>query len=145
MKCGPLTLRGQTLTSHDIPIHGSSDDLRACSGVGLLGLVPTGHHKRMSNHRDRKYLDLAHRITDCMNCGQHSPGCEPAHSNQMRHGKGTSIKAHDVFHAALCHECHRALDSGGTLSRDSKQTMWQAAFERTLLAYFKNGWLRVAK
>jgi hypothetical protein len=97
------------------------------------------------NHRDRRYLDLAHKIHECTNCGCYVPeGCEPAHSNQQRHGKGTSIKANDCFVAALCHECHRHLDSG-LGDRIEKQSMWQFAFERTLLIYFLNGWLKVAR
>lgn len=35
-----------------------------------------------------------------------------AHSNFSMHGKGRSIKAHDIFGAYLCHKCHTLYDSG---------------------------------
>jgi hypothetical protein len=100
----------------------------------------------MANHRDRRYLDLAHRVTECQCCGRSAPeGCEPAHSNQGEHGKGMSIKAHDVFHAAMAHDCHARLDQGNDETREEKMERWQKAFERTLLLYFRNGWLKVSK
>jgi hypothetical protein len=33
-----------------------------------------------------------------------------AHSNSLRHGKGTGVKAHDLFGAYLCHESHQDYD-----------------------------------
>jgi hypothetical protein len=96
------------------------------------------------NHRDRKWLDLAHRVTECQLCGNHTEGCEPAHSNESRHGKGASIKGHDCFHAALCHRCHNDIDAG-RYARDDAQDAWRMGFERTLVLYATNGWLKVAK
>jgi hypothetical protein len=98
------------------------------------------------NHRDRRYLDLAHRVTECQCCLTPAPdGCEPSHSNQSRHGKGMSIKAHDIFTAAIKHDCHARLDQGKDLSREERSEIWTLAFERTLLLYATNGWLKVAK
>lgn len=99
----------------------------------------------MSNYRDRKLLDLAHRVTVCQACGHHTEGCEPAHANWSRYGKGMSIKAHDCFHAAMCHECHAWLDQGKDLSHEERIAIWQRAFERTLLTYFRAGWLKVSR
>lgn len=93
-------------------------------------------------HRNRKLLDLAHMVDQCQNCGKIVPGCEPAHANSSRYGKGMSIKSHDCFHAALCHECHSELDQGRGL-RNDKMDDWQRAFEQTLLYYWKHGWLKV--
>ena len=99
----------------------------------------------MSNYRDRKLLDLAHRVTECQGCGKYCPdGCEPAHSNSMILGKGASIKAHDNFHAALCHECHVGIDSGRKSGEDAAYD-WARAHFRTMLLYFRNGWIKVAK
>jgi hypothetical protein len=104
------------------------------------------------NFRNRKLLDLAHRICECQNCGRYTPeGSEPAHSNLMMHGKGVSIKAHDCFFAALCHACHAWLDQGGgddpsgayTCGVRDKQMMWQAAANKTLLLLWRNGWIKV--
>ncbi len=98
------------------------------------------------NYRSRPLLDLAHRIDVCMCCLEPAPdGCEPAHSNQSRHGKGMSIKAHDLFHAAIKHDCHAKLDQGKHLSREERTELWQIAHERTLLEYFRRGWLKVTK
>lgn len=98
----------------------------------------------MSNFRDRKLLDLAHRLEQCQcGCGLWVPGCEPAHSNQGVHGKGMSIKAHDCFHAAMAHDHHVAIDQGSKLSGEERNDIWRRAFDNTLLEYWRRGWLRV--
>ncbi len=103
----------------------------------------------MANHRNRKLLDLAHRINDCTNCGRWSEGCEPAHENGIEAGKGFGIKSHDHRHAALCHACHAWLDqgSGDDPSGDwcflDKAEMWNRAHKRTYDIYWGNGWLTV--
>lgn len=106
------------------------------------------------NTRSRSLLNLAHRVHKCMNCGRWSEhGCEPAHENGISAGKGQSIKSHDHRHAALCHECHRFYDSGGTGMDPSgrfaptwadKREMWQQAHAKTMDHYWSNEWLRVA-
>jgi hypothetical protein len=102
-----------------------------------------------NNYRNRRLLDLAHRVQECQLripgvCVGHSvDGCEPAHSNQSRHGKGGAMKAHDIFHAAACHWCHAELDQGKKLSREERRNYWQDGFERTWLLYLKQGWLKV--
>lgn len=97
------------------------------------------------NHRDRKLLDLAHEIHTCMACGAYvESGCEPAHSNQARHGKGKSIKASDVFFAAVCNACHYEIDQGALPTQDERRELWQRAFEATLLELWERGWLKVA-
>ncbi len=66
------------------------------------------------NYRDRALLNLASQL----NCTLQIDGVceggagEPCHSNQSRHGKGGSIKAHDCFFASGCRSCHRELDQG---------------------------------
>jgi len=97
----------------------------------------------MANYRNRKLLDLAHLVPRCMNCNRSTPGgCEPAHANGARYGKGMSIKSHDVFAASLCHDCHAWLDQGPA-PRAEKLEMWQEAFERTILYYFQQEWIGV--
>ena len=94
-------------------------------------------------YRNRKLLDLAHKLHDCPLCNKFSvDGLEPAHSNQGRHGKGMGQKSADHFHAAICHDCHSLLDNG-RLNREDAQDMWQMAYEATMTAYFENGWLEV--
>lgn len=100
----------------------------------------------MSNYRNRQLLDLAYRI-DCTaqieGLCEGGPG-EPMHSNQSRHGKGGALKAHDCFFASGCRACHRELDQGNRFNREEKFEIWQRAHERTLLALFDEGLLRVA-
>lgn len=109
----------------------------------------------MSAYRNRALLDTAHSVKACMNCAAYiEHGCDPAHSNQQTHGKGMSIKASDCYFAALGNPCgcHRWLDSGTgmdptgryTDSREDKQAMWRAAFDRTLLTLWEQGKVRVA-
>jgi hypothetical protein len=99
-----------------------------------------------SNYRDRKLLDLAYQL----DCQVQLPGIcdggtgEPAHSNQSRHGKGGALKAHDCFYASSCRACHRELDQGRTMSREEKFEAWQRAHERTMLALWQLGLIRVA-
>ena len=100
-------------------------------------------------YRNRKLLDLAHRVNECQVripgvCEGYCPdGCEPAHSNQLTHGKGTGHKAHDVYHAAACHSCHAELDNGNLLDRLERVEWWTLGFERTQLYYWQQAWLRV--
>lgn len=103
--------------------------------------------------RSRRMLDLAHRITTCMNCGaQRTEGMDPAHSNLGEHGKGKGLKAHDCFFAALCSACHRWLDNQGhgkdpTGRYDSKpwdkREMFVKAMHATWLFCWRQDWLRV--
>jgi hypothetical protein len=98
-------------------------------------------------YRNRRLLDLAHRVTECQVqlpgvCEGHSShGCEPAHSNQQRHGKGMGHKAADYMHAAACHSCHSELDQGRRFTKAEKVEMFMDAWHRTMALYFENGWL----
>jgi hypothetical protein len=97
----------------------------------------------VGNYRNRKLLDLAHRVTECQSCGRYTEGCEPAHANAPGYGKGMGIKAHDWAHAALCHDCHAQIDQGGCLVREERREKWERAFLKTLALYWANGWLGV--
>ncbi len=84
-------------------------------------------------YRDRKLLDLAHQVTECQLqlpgvCQGHSAhGCEPAHSNQQRHGKGMGHKAEDIFHVAACHACHASSTRAGASPRSRSGTSGSTA------------------
>ncbi len=104
------------------------------------------------NHRDRKLLDLAHKVEACMMrlpvvCKQYShEGCEPAHNNEQRHGKGTGIKAHDYRHVAACRGCHDEYDGRTNelqLSRHQKSEFFAQGWERTIAYYFEQNWIGV--
>jgi hypothetical protein len=66
------------------------------------------------------------------------PGCcrndiatvVPAHSNQLRHGKGKGIKAHDTFTVPACRDCHHELDMGMRFTKAEKFGLWDDAYAR---------------
>lgn len=59
----------------------------------------------------------------CTNCRRLAP-TDPAHSNWAIHGKGKSVKASDIYIAALCRYCHNELDQGSKLTEDERKVMW---------------------
>lgn len=95
--------------------------------------------------RSRELLDLAYQLP----CQLQLPCCEggdagmPCHSNQSKHGKGGSIKAHDCFFVPGCGACHRELDQGKTMSREEKFDAWDDAFRRTVLLLWQRGLIKV--
>lgn len=92
-------------------------------------------------YRNKRLLEACRELP-CQNCGLEDGTVVAAHSNQLRHGKGRGIKAHDCFVAAMCFKCHKELDEGG-LARDEKVEMWQRAHENTLVELFNRGILGV--
>lgn len=94
------------------------------------------------NYRNPKLRALA-KDMPCVLCHRQDGTTVWAHSNDSRHGKGTGLKAHDVFGAALCFECHTALDSGAGL-RATKRDIFQEAMEKTWLYLWREGLVQVA-
>ena len=68
----------------------------------------------------------------------------PCHSNESAHGKGKSIKAHDVFTVPGCNACHHELDQGKRLTREERVHYWREAFFRWVLFLFQTGKVVVA-
>jgi len=68
---------------------------------------------------------------------------EAAHSNQLRDGKGRSIKAHDYRVAAICHEAHVELDQGTRLSKEERREAWDEAHRATIGLLFEQEIVRV--
>ncbi len=85
-------------------------------------------------YRNQKLLEAV-REAPCMNCGAEDGTVCAAHSNQMRDGKGRSLKADDYRIAALCFKCHSELDQGRVMSREERLNMWEDAHRATV------GWL----
>lgn len=71
------------------------------------------------------------RTLPCQVCFR-GRGVVAAHSNWAVHGKGRSIKASDVFVAAMCHECHHELDQGAHLLEADRQAVWWVAHANTV-------------
>lgn len=92
-------------------------------------------------YRSKKLLEACRELP-CQHCGLEDGTVVAAHSNQLRHGKGRGIKAHDCFVAAMCFKCHSLIDSGPH-SREVKQDLWQLYYERTMVELFNRGILVV--
>lgn len=99
------------------------------------------------NYRNRRLLNLAHRVTDCMfefpTCQGHvAHGCEPIHSDHSEHGKGLGIKSADDMHGAGCHNCHLYYgDASNFKSRDEQKAKFMEARTKTFAYYRKFKWL----
>ena len=80
---------------------------------------------------------------NCMSCGKWG-NTVPAHANWHQYGKGLGIKAHDIFVAATCIDCHDVIDGRrGELSKEEQHDMWHAAWLRTLTFLFQEGWITI--
>lgn len=79
----------------------------------------------------------------CQNCGIDDGTTVAAHSNQLRHGKGRSLKAHDWAVCSLCYSCHSELDQGAKLSKSERIEMWQSAWEKTIKELFERDLINV--
>lgn len=94
------------------------------------------------NYRNQSLLERV-RESACQHCGRQDGTVCAAHSNQLRDGKGRSIKAHDYRIAALCHECHFKLDQGMALSKEERRLMWEEAHRKTVGWLFEEGHLTI--
>lgn len=97
--------------------------------------------------RSKRLLDSA-KNQDCTLqlpniCNGNPETVVAAHSNQLRHGKGGALKAHDCFIAYACHACHAELDQGNKFDYETKNAYWQQAHEKTLLQMFLRGIIKV--
>lgn len=99
-----------------------------------------------ANYRNPQLLKLASKAPHCMRkaCGAPNRGQVVAcHSNSQEHGKGTSLKAHDIP-AYLCDECHALLD-GRTPGWDAMQKalVFAGALFESWLWLMRSGHLKV--
>ena len=94
------------------------------------------------NYRNKKLLEVV-REAPCQTCGAQDGTVVAAHSNQLRDGKGRSIKAHDYRIAALCYSCHAQLDQGSKMSKEDRVDIWEMAHRKTIGWLFDNDHLEV--
>ena len=94
------------------------------------------------NYRNKKILEVV-RESPCQLCGARDGTVVAAHSNQLRDGKGRSIKAHDYRIAALCYTCHAELDQGSKMSKEDRVDIWEMAHRKTIGWLFDNEHLEV--
>lgn len=93
-------------------------------------------------YRSRKLLELA-KDAPCMHCATQDGTVIMAHSNQLRDGKGRSLKAHDYRVALLCAKCHYLVDESKELPREQKVEIWEAAHRKTIAWLFDNNHVTV--
>jgi transcription elongation factor Elf1 len=86
--------------------------------------------------RSKKLLKLAAGL-DCQQCGS-ATMVQAAHSN-WGGGKGRGIKCDDNLIAALCQSCHYEIDQGKNLTKAERQSIWQAAHEKTVSLLLDRG------
>jgi len=92
----------------------------------------------MTIYRNKKLLESV-RTSPCQNCGSQDGTVCAAHSNQLRDGKGRSLKSHDFRIAALCFRCHSHLDQGYQMSKEERTELWENAHRKTIGWLFENG------
>ena len=83
------------------------------------------------------------RSSPCQHCGADDGTIVAAHSNQLRDGKGRSLKSHDYRIAALCFTCHAELDQGSKMSKEERVNMWEESHRKTIGWLFENSILSV--
>ncbi len=96
------------------------------------------------NYRNKALL-TAIKDCPCQYCGSQDGTVVAAHSNQIKDGKGTGIKAHDYRIAALCSICHHQIDQGFMWDKEQKRDIWDEAHRRTMGWLFENGFIEVKK
>lgn len=92
------------------------------------------------NYRNQYLLEKV-REAPCQLCSAQDGTVVAAHSNQLRDGKGRSIKAHDYRIAALCFTCHFEIDQGHALTKGERLEKWEDAHRKTIGWLFENGHL----
>ena len=68
----------------------------------------------------------------------------PCHSNFSEDGKGRGVKAHDLFVAIGCADCHRWLDEGDS-PRGEKRDVFHIGMKRTWFYLWTEGVIGIAK
>ena len=90
--------------------------------------------------RSRTFLDLCHDLP-CQAKFPHicnGPSI-PAHSNQLKHGRGHGFKCSDVFVAAVCPDAHDFIDGRkGGWDKETKHAEWERAHIATMDYLFTN-------
>lgn len=88
----------------------------------------------MSTAEERRWFAAVAEIGDCVLCGAH--GVQVAHRN---YGKGMGLKTRPWETAALCMECHVAIDSGKDYTRDERRALMDRAIVNTHAELAKRG------
>ena len=100
----------------------------------------------MANYRNRKLLDAIHEIPCQADFPHQCAGTViPAHSNEIRYGRGFAYKSHDWAVAALCPVAHDFVDGRrGSWDKETKHAEWLRAFVKTQTELWERGLIRVS-
>lgn len=82
------------------------------------------------NHRSERLRQSADG-EPCVACGRCDGTTVWAHSNEQIHGKGGSIKAHDLLGNYLCGQCHHKFDHGRT-DREECRSLFREWYPKTM-------------
>lgn len=87
----------------------------------------------MANYRNKRLLREA-QFHPCQYCDADDGTIVAAHSNQLIHGKGMGIKAHDCFIAYLCDRDHSIVDgrSHPNIKQETREEIWTIAHRNTI-------------
>jgi hypothetical protein len=88
----------------------------------------------MSTAEERRWFAAVASIGSCVLCGAF--GVEVSHSNQ---GRGMGQKSPPYETAALCRDCHAAIDNGSTLPQLERRALHDRAIRRTHSALIRAG------
>ena len=91
------------------------------------------------NYRNKKLTQSA-KHERCVSCGADDGTIVWAHSNMQRHGKGMGIKAHDLFGAYLCSQCHFKYDNGAW-SRQDAEVWFNQWWQESMIIACNKGYL----
>lgn len=92
------------------------------------------------NWRSKKLTQSA-KNESCVSCGADDGTIVWAHSNEQRHGKGMGIKAHDLFGAYLCHQCHFNYDNQPFQDMRMRYEWFREQWEKSLIIACKKGYI----
>jgi hypothetical protein len=96
------------------------------------------------NWRSKKLTQSA-KHESCVACGADDGTIVYAHSNEQKHGKGMGIKAHDLFGAYLCQNCHDGYDGRTDMfilySQQDKRDWFREMWERSMIRACNKGYL----
>ncbi|MFK7090506.1 hypothetical protein AAFM71_16995 [Chromobacterium violaceum] len=100
-----------------------------------------GSGRRDDYRKDPQWLAAVGTIRNCMRCGS-NVAVQVAHRNE---GKGMSMKNPDALTAALCLDCHNALDNGNRFNLEFRRREMDRAIVNTLERLALAGLVRIDK
>ncbi|EOI3503259.1 hypothetical protein ACULV4_000419 [Cronobacter dublinensis] len=87
-----------------------------------------------SIYRSAKWLAAVRQLDCCVLCRRW--GVQAAHRNE---DKGLGLKVDDSLTAALCVDCHHAIDNGSELTREERRALMDRAIVLTLRELTRRG------